>query len=519
MDLMILVPAVLLKFIFNITSFIIKKFSREKPQRIPPANNHLFKLSATVLAKKIRLGELTSQELIEAYIQRIKLVNPILNAVIEDRFKEALEEAKICDEYIRDGKITLLELEKQRPLYGIPFTVKEACMLKGLSHTGGSYARQGMKASENGEAVEMLRNAGGIPLCVTNTPELCTGLDTYNHLFGRTCNAYDSRYTAGGSSGGEGALLGAGCSLIGIGSDLIGSIRIPALFNGVFGHKATTGIVSTKGHFPFIDDDEFKKFLLIGPMTRYAEDLHLVMKVLTAKYNRDLYLDDPVDLKTLKVFYLEDMGSSIASVPTQMEIRTCVREAAKHLKYCGSEVEEYPGSLIHVFQSVIVTIMSMKELQLLLDPNDPKHERQWMYELPKALLGLSQHTFGAIFLKFLLYMNKFLKESKEQKLNTEYQRQHFIDLLGTNGVFICPTYPIAAPIGKTIIFNMLSTLYCGVWNFFGFPASNVPMGITVDGLPIGLQVIAAPYQDRLCLAVAKELERSFGGWTAPYPIC
>lgn len=108
------------------------------------------------------------------------------------------------------------------------------------------------------------------------------------------------------------------------------------------------GIVSTKGHFPFIDDDEFKKFLLIGPMTRYAEDLHLVMKVLTAKCNRDLYLDDPVDLKTLKVFYMEDMGSSIASVPTQMEIRTCVKEAAKHLKYCGSEVEEVRKLIINI---------------------------------------------------------------------------------------------------------------------------------------------------------------------------
>ncbi|XP_046820090.1 fatty-acid amide hydrolase 2-B-like isoform X2 [Vespa crabro] len=519
MNLIIFIPAIFLKFLFNILCFINKKFNHKKPQRIPPTSNHLFKMSASLLAEKIRLREITSQELVEAYIQRIKQVNPILNAVIEDRFQEALEEAKICDKNIRNGEITIPELEKQKPLYGIPFTVKESCMLKGLSYTGGSYARKGIKASENGEAVEMLRNAGGIPLCVTNTPELCTGFDTYNYLYGRTCNPYDIRYTAGGSSGGEGALIGSGCSLIGLGSDISGSIRIPALFNGIFGHKPTTGIVSIKGHFPCNDNIKFKECLLIGPMTRYVEDLHLLMKILTATYNRDLYLDDPVDLKKLKVFYLEDFGSSMILVPTQKEIRTCIKEAVKHLKYCGSEIEEYPGNLIHNIEGVLINILSLSQIPILLDPNDSKHEKQLLYELPKSLLGISQYTFGAIFLKLLTSTNKMLKYSKEHEFNIQNQRQYFIDLLSNNGVFIFPTYPITAPIGKAIIFNPLSSIYSNLWNLFGFPATNVPMGITVDGLPIGLQVIAAPYQDRLCLAVAKELERSFGGWIPPYSIC
>ncbi|XP_035731808.1 fatty-acid amide hydrolase 2-B-like isoform X2 [Vespa mandarinia] len=519
MNLILFILATLLKFFFNMLYFIRKKLNHEKPQRIPPPNNNLFKMSATLLAEKIRLREITSQELVEAYIQRIKQVNPILNAVIEDRFQEALEEAKICDKNIRNNEITIPELKKQKPLYGIPFTVKESCMLKGLSYTGGSYGRKGIKALENGEAVEILRNAGAIPLCVTNTPELCTGFDSYNHLFGRTCNPYDIRYTAGGSSGGEGALIGSGCSLIGLGSDISGSIRIPALFNGIFGHKPTAGIVSIKGHFPYEDNIKFKECLLIGPMTRYVEDLHLVMKILTATYNRDLYLDDPVDLKKLKVFYLEDFGSSMILVPTQKEIRTCIKEAVKHLKYCGSEIEEYPGTLIHYIEEILITILTLSEIPILLDPNDSKHEKQLLYELPKSLLGISQYTFGAIFLKILIYMNKILNYSNQQECNIQNQRQNFIDLLSNNSVFIFPTYPITAPIGNVIIFNPLGTIYCNIWNLFGFPATNVPMGITVDGLPIGLQVIAAPYQDRLCLAVAKELERSFGGWIPPYPTC
>ncbi|XP_014615331.1 PREDICTED: fatty-acid amide hydrolase 2-B-like [Polistes canadensis] len=508
----IFVGSFIFNILFKILNFIMKKFNREKPQRIPPNNNDLFELSASVLAKKIRLREITSQEVVKAYIERIKQVNPIINAVVEDRFEEALEEAKICDKKIKDGEITSSEMEKQKPLYGVPFTVKESCMLKGLSYTGGSYARKGIKALDNGEAVELMRNAGGIPLCVTNIPELCSGFDSYNLLFGKTYNPYNTRCTAGGSSGGEGALIGSGCSLIGIGSDLAGSIRIPALFNGIFGHKPSAGIVPYKDHLPFMDDETFKQYLVIGPLARYAEDLHLAMKVLSVKYNRDLHLDDPVDLKKLNVYYLEDIGHKIGLIETQEEIQTCIREAVKHFKYCGSKVEEYPGSLTNIFDAVTRQLLLIK-IPLLLDPNDFKNEQSVIYELLKTVLGCSQHTFGVVFAKIIMNISTY-KESIKQELKIQFQ--YLTNLLGDNGVIILPTFPLTAPTGKLIQLLMVNGISCTLSNCFGFPATNVPMGFDKNGLPIGFQVIAAPYQDRLCLALAKELEKSFGGWVPPY---
>ncbi|KAK2586697.1 hypothetical protein KPH14_011737 [Odynerus spinipes] len=516
----ITIIGVFMRLLVNIVTPIVNYIYGERPRCVPSIKNPLLKLSAATLAKKIRLREISSREVVQAYIERIEEVNPIINAVVEERFEAALKEATICDQNIKDEKVTVHELEKTKPLYGVPFTVKESCALKGLSHTGATLIRQGVKATSDGEAVELMREAGGIPLCVTNTPELCTSFDSCNYLFGRTCNAYDSRYTAGGSSGGEGAIIGTGSSLIGIGSDIGGSIRLPAHFNGIFGHKPTAGVVPLKGHYPYSDDVNFKQVLVIGPLARYAEDLHLAMKVLAVKCNRDLHLDKPVDLKKLNIFYLEDTGHSIGVIPTKPEIRACLKQAVMYLEDCGCTVKEYPrGSLLYTRVPALFSFFSIKEMpQLLSDPNDPKHEKQLIYELPKALFGLSQYTKSMIFMKLLINIKYLLGSSKQLEIEAKSKQisKHFLELLGENGVFIYPTFPTAAPIGKTIALYMINATYCSIWNILGFPSTHVPMGLNKDGLPIGFQVVAAPYQDRLCLAVARELEKHFGGWIPPY---
>lgn len=129
------------------------------------------------------------------------------------------------------------------------------------------------------------------------------------------------------------------------------------------------------------------------------------------------------------------------------------------------------------------------------------------------MLGCSQHTFGAVFTKTIMNIITY-KESIEHELKIHLQ--YLTNLLGDNGVIILPTFPITAPTGKLIQLLIINAVNCTLWNCFGFPATNVPMGFDKNGLPIGLQVIAAPYQDRLCLALAKELEKSFGGWVPPY---
>ncbi|KAL6425507.1 hypothetical protein ACFW04_009582 [Cataglyphis niger] len=417
-------------YIIHVVSYrIISLIYRKKPQKIPPITDSLLTFSATALARKIRQREVTCYDVVNAYVLQIKKVNPILNAVVDNRFGDAIYEAKIYDEQLASGKFDIETLEKEKPLYGVPLTVKECCALKGCSHTGGSLGRKGVKASCDAVVIELLRNAGAIPVCVTNVPEMCGGFESANLLYGRTYNPYDTRCTPGGSSGGEGALIGAGVSVIGIGSDLAGSIRIPALYNGIFGHKPTAGIISNIGHFPYSEDKDFQKLLTIGPLTRYAEDLEVLMKVLTSTYDRNLRLGVPVDLRQLKVYYRFSMDEAFGILPVVPEIKNCVQKVVTHFAQYDIRAEK--------------------------------------------------------------------------------------DLLGENGIFIYPTFRRPAIFPEFSVCETLNVVYCGIFNIFGFPAVHVPMGLNHKGLPIGVQIVAAPYQDCLCLAVAKELETAFGGWVPP----
>ncbi|XP_071649065.1 fatty-acid amide hydrolase 2-like isoform X1 [Temnothorax longispinosus] len=512
-----------IRYVFCVINAIYEIFRRillfiyKKPPSIPPITHSIYMLSATTLAKKIRQREITSYEVVQAYVTRIKEVDPFLNAVVDNRFLDAIIEAKTCDQQLKEGKFDVETLEKEKPLYGVPITIKESCALKGCSHTGCTLPLKGVKADRDAMVVEMLRNAGAIPLCVTNTPEMCGGFDSTNLLFGRTCNPYDTRYSAGGSSGGEGALLGAGASVIGLGSDMAGSIRVPSFLNGVFGHKPTPGLIPIDGHFPYTDDEYFQKFTTFGPMTRYAEDLGLLMRVMTLKCNRDLRLDVPVDLRQIKIYYRQSLDRSLGVLPMTPEIEKCVLRAANHFaRYdvCAEKLPiEWPVTIIEI---VLAGFMNMKPPQMLIDTNNLKHQKNVSVELLKALFGLSQHTKQMIFFNLLIETHFPFTDSEISHYTKQGEeiRQNLLNLLGDNGVFIYPTFrnPV---LPQFILCEILSTSSCGFFNIVGFPAAHVPMGLNHEGMPIGVQVIAAPYQDRLCLAVAKELEMAFGGWVPP----
>ncbi|KYQ50275.1 Fatty-acid amide hydrolase 2 [Trachymyrmex zeteki] len=507
----------ILNVIYNVFRPILL-FFHKKPPSIPPITRSIYMLSATKLAKKIREGEITSSEVVQEYIMRIKEVNSFINAVVDERFVDAIIEAQNYDKQLKEGKFDIKTLEKEKPLYGVPITIKECCAVKGCSHTGCTLPRKGIKADCDAAVVEMLRNAGAIPLCVTNTPEMSGGYDSTNLLYGRTCNPYDTRYSAGGSSGGEGALLGAGGSLIGIGSDLAGSIRVPAFLNGIFGFKPTSGIIPSNGHFPFTEDKYFHKIITFGPMTRYAEDLGLLMKVMTSKCNHDLRLDVPVDLGQIRIYYRQSLDKTFGVLSMSEEIENCVLKAANHFARYNVRVEklpiEWPGTIIDI---ALTAFLNMKEPpQLLLDASNPKHRKNVNVEIMKSLFGLSQHTKQLIFFNLPLETHFPFTESEisHYTKHAEEIRQKLLDLLGDNGVFIYPTFRKQF-LPQFVICEMMSIANCGIFNIFGFPAVHVPMGLNHEGMPIGVQVIAAPYQDRLCLAVAKELDIAFGGWVPP----
>ncbi|XP_015117790.1 fatty-acid amide hydrolase 2-A [Diachasma alloeum] len=492
--------------------------NRVQPPKLPPTKNPLLQLSATELAKKIRLQQVTSEAVVTAYIKRIKKVNPFINAVVDERYEDAVREARDCDKMLESGEVTIDEITMSKPLFGVPFTVKESCGLKGLSQTGCTRVRRGIKAAEDSLIVASMRKAGAIPLCVTNTPELCSGFESANLVYGTTVNPYDGRHSAGGSSGGEGALIGAGASLIGIGSDIAGSIRVPSLFNGIFGHKPTPGIIPIKGHFPMSNGPKFQTYLALGPMTRFAEDLHLAVKVMSADCKQNLRLDDPVDIGKLNVFYMEDAGRAFGITPTNKDTRNAIFKAAQYFEKRGAKVvKPEMDEMSETCEVATGVFFSMKDMPPILIPSNTKDNVNSTLELLKSLVGRSEFTKSAIFMSLVKDLNGLVCPSNVpiclQKL--EDLRVKLLKQLGDNGVFLYPTFTCGAPLVGQVVLNTSAGMYCLLCNLLGFPSTQVPMGLDAKGLPIGFQVFAAPHQDRLCLAVAKELEKAFGGWIPP----
>ncbi|XP_014050218.2 fatty-acid amide hydrolase 2-A isoform X2 [Salmo salar] len=218
-------------------------------RRLPPITNPLLRVPAMQLARMIRRREVTSVEVVQTYIDRIQEINPLINAMVKDRFSLALQEAAQVDKLIEEETGGEDVLEDRLPLLGVPFTVKEAFSLQGMPNSTGLVSRRGVISATDAPPVALLKRAGAIPLGVTNCSELCMWLESHNRLYGITNNPYDLERIPGGSSGGEGSILGGGGSVIGVGSDVGGSIRIPAFFNGIFGHKPTSGVVSNVGQF------------------------------------------------------------------------------------------------------------------------------------------------------------------------------------------------------------------------------------------------------------------------------
>ena len=217
------------------------------------------------LAAAVQARQISPVELLEAHMARVLQVNPVINALVADRFAAAQEEAQRAEnQLMRRSERTTLP-----PLCGVPCSVKEFYGVHGMPNSGGLVARRHVRAPRDAEAVRRLRAAGAIVMGVTNVPEGGMWMETYNHLYGRTNNPWDVRRTAGGSSGGEAALVGSGASPFGLASDLGGSIRIPAAFCGVVGHKPTGRLVPNTGSWPPMYG-ELSAFFCTGPVCRRA---------------------------------------------------------------------------------------------------------------------------------------------------------------------------------------------------------------------------------------------------------
>ncbi|GJQ74757.1 hypothetical protein Trydic_g21604 [Trypoxylus dichotomus] len=494
--------------------FLKSALCPQKPAKfVPPSDDPILKLSAIALAQKIRKRQIYSQEVVQVYVKRINEVNPIINAVVEDRFEDALEQARQADKFLDENPNKIDDLRINKPFFGIPITIKESIAVKGMSYTGGSLNRKNVKAEKDSVVVQRLKEAGVIPLLVSNTSEYCSSIETYNKIIGYTYNPYNTQYSSGGSSGGEGALLGSSASLIGLGSDICGSIRAPSTFNGIFGHKPSKKIVSLEGHWPTDNNDIFQSYLTIGPMARYAEDLKPLLKIISGPNAHLLKLDEEVNLRKIRVFYMEHTGNDCCLPKVQKEIRTAIKVAAAYLsRECHCHVSNRKfKELSDSVEIASTSFLNLKTMPNPLDDTDVKYNV--LYETIKAFLGKSKFTIYLLLFQLSFKLGKCLNfNRKEHTQKLEEVRSVLLDALGDNGVLIYPCIQSGAWKLGAYFAGLPTAAYLGIANLLGLPATAVPTGFNANKLPVGLQVMASPNQDRLTLAVAQELEKCFGGW-------
>ena len=474
--------------------------------------------SALDLAGAIRARELTSREVVEAHVERLREVQPRINALAAERFEAALAEADDADRRVAEAP----EPDALPPLLGVPCTIKESIPLAGMPNCAGLLARRDHRATATAPAAARLLDAGAIPMGVTNVSEMTMWIESQNFVYGRTSNAYDPRRVAGGSSGGEGAAVGSGGSPIGLGTDIGGSIRLPAFFNGVFGHKGSSWLVPNAGHFPRAEG-AVSRMLSLGPLARRAEDLMPVLRIVAGPHpddpdTRDVRLGDPaqVDLEGMPAI----LARETTVVPVRRELREARLRAAGALAAAGMRVREV--SLRSMRRAVECYLAALRDgaarsfRELLEEEMGETAKLGLRHVAPGALRRRGPHTWPTVIL--------LGSEALASRTPARYTRRVLaaarsmaeeVEAVLDGGVMLHPPHPRVAPRhGRTVGRPwVLSTM--AVFNLIGLPVTQVPLGLNPAGIPLGVQVAAGTDRDHVSIAVALELERRLGGWVPP----
>lgn len=502
-------------------------------------------LGAAELARRIAARELSVVETVDAHIRRIEAVNPALNAVVLPLFDQARAEARAADEALARG-------EAVGPLHGVPITIKECHHVAGTCSTAGLESQRGHRAERDALMVERLRQAGAIVLGKTNVPQFMLYLEADNPVYGRTQNPWNHDRTPGGSSGGEGAILAAGGSALGLGSDIGGSIRVPAHFSGIAGLKPTSGRLSIQGsHDQLILPGMEAIADQPGPMARNVADLVLAMRVLAAPGQE---LRDPtiapvawrepehVSLKGLRVGFYTGLDGHFAPSPA---IRRAVEEAARALAERGAHVEPFTVPDVEEVVALYGAIMGAGgggwAVDLLQSTRADKRIASlirlarlpgWLTRAVAPLLDAAGQPDLANLLRHV--RQRSAAGYMELVVRRNRYRERFLATMGSLDVIICPPYVTPAlPHGESEYLNAIST-YVQLYNVLGLPAGVLPAtrvrpGEESDrpasgslavkallkaerssaGLPVGVQVAGRHWREDQVLAVMQALETHF----------
>jgi amidase len=455
--------------------------------------------SATALARAVRIKEVSSQEVVEAYLQRIEEVNPKLNAVVQLTAESARAQAREADAALKRGHI-------KGPLHGVPITIKDNIETAGVICTGGTKGRASFVPTQDATVVVRMRAAGAIILGKTNMPELGLAFETDNLVYGCTNNPYDLSCTPGGSSGGEAAIISAGGSPLGLGNDMGGSIRLPSHFCGIAGIKPTTGRVPRTGHFPY-SSGWLDPLWQTGPMARFVEDLVLTLPIIAGADWHDptvipMFLGDPkkVDLKRLRVAFYTDNGI-VSPMP---EIAGVVKKTSNALSDAGMAVEENRPEGIEQSFDIFMRLTSADGyagVESLLKMVGTTEMHPWLKSMIEfgCETAMTTAEFGGLMLQWAMF------------------RSSMLSFMEKYDIVICPAHAFAAMPHRAIMSldNLAATSYTITYNLTGWPGVVVRAGTSPEGFPIGVQVVARPWREDAALAVAQHIETALGGWQRP----
>ncbi len=474
----------------------------------------LLLLSATELARQIRSRKVSAREVVEAHLAHVERFDPALNAFVVKRFTEARREADAADARVAAAGAS----DVLPPLLGVPFSIKESMGFGGLPQTSGLVSRKHLLAKADATTVARLRAAGAIAIGLTNVSELLMWMEADNRVYGRTSCAYDVKRTSGGSSGGEGASVGAGGAPFGLGADVGGSIRIPAFFNGVFGHKPTGGLVPGTGQYPIGAGDALR-YMTTGPLARRAEDLGPLLRILAGPDGQDERCEAmdwgderKVDVSKLVVFDVREpivmAASDDLEAAREQAIQTLARRGARVKKLALPKLREG----LQIWSAMLEAAGGPTFAELLGDGQAVRGGR----ELLRWALRRSPHTLPAIGLALLEKVPKLLGSSSAKYVELGLAlRAELDEALGTDGVMPFPPHARVVTRHRHALLPPLRWGYTAIFNVMETPVTAVPMGLDRRGVPLGVQLVGGRGHDALTIAAARVLEEAHGGWVPP----
>ncbi len=474
-----------------------------------------FNASATELAAALRNREISSQALVERHIERCSEVNPFLNAIVQDRYADALKEARSADKKIAKAvaENRVSELATDQPLLGVPCSLKESIQMKGMPNTAGLVNRMPVTITKDAPTVANLRKAGAIILGVTNTSEACMWMESFNTVYGLTRNPYDLARTVGGSSGGEGAIVGSGAVPFGMGSDVGGSIRMPCFFNGIFGHKGSPGLVPNIGQFPDVTGS-IDLYLSTGPMCTKATDLEFLTRIMAGKNAGALKPVSEVDVSKLRVLRFKKERA----VKPDADQASAIERSINALQVRGAKVEEIDFPLMSkafdLWSAVLAGAGSEKLFaDHLFGSRNPVYP---LREILRLAMFRSKNTLPLVGLSLVEHLPDILPKRQARLLaDAKTLREQFRDALREDGVLVTVPYPTVAPKHYVPLIPPFKFVNCAIFNALSLSATSVPTGLNAKGLPTGVQIVAGQGQDHLGMAVAVALEKDLGGWVPP----